>query len=375
VSERELATGLPKEASHLAPIVARGFDVDGDGLLSLSEYRLSMLANPLAPWRQKLVDLDEDGQLTFTEFSFGVTGARMLEFPLLRWVYFQRLDKNGDGGLDANEFLFRAKDRVELFSLNADGTGWRPLLKLDEFPHLGSPDVSRDGKQLVFDAWGKTYADITVFTIDLAGGTPRKILSAYMPTWSADGRWLACSRDGVRIVNLDDGAQRVVEQSGWGSQWSPDGTQIAFLRNNAIQVFDMASETVRTVLGGGAHPYQRISYNVSWSPDCKKMCFKATRHNGVVDVVTVNVDGGDPQLKVHATTRQSTASDSAWHPDGTRVVFSMPCSPRWSHQLYEFDPRGDDPPRLVEGQDPDRCNREMSWTPDGKRLILTSGGN
>ncbi len=373
VDADELAAGSPDELSSLSSRGFRGFDTDRDGLLTLAEYRASMLANPLIPWQQVLCDRDRDGLLSFSEFNFGSPGAMTLEFPLLRWIYFQTLDVNENGHLDPDEFAFRPMQSIELFSLNEDGTGWRSVLKMKDFPKLGSPDVSRDGKRIVFDAWRNNLQEMTIFVVNIDGGTPLRVGRGFMPTWSASGGRLACSRGGVRIIDLGGTTHKLVDGRGWSAQWSPDGKQIAFTQGRLIRVYNVQSETTRTVLGANAHRYSRIRYNMSWSPDGRSLCLKGQRRDGVLEVATLDVSGREIELKVHATTRDSVASDSAWHPSGKRIVFSMPCAQRQCQQLYEFDPNQDKPPKLVEGQDPTRNNREMCWTPDGKRLILTSG--
>lgn len=80
-----------------------------------------------------------------------------------------------------------------------------------------------------------------------------------------------------------------------------------------------------------------------------------------------------PKIKVRHSGPLRLNADSAWHPCGKRVVFSTLCEARGFMQLYEFDPNNEDAPTLVKGQDEKRNNLTCCWTPDGKRLIITSG--
>ena len=50
----------------------------------------------------------------------------------------------------------------------------------------------------------------------------------------------------------------------------------------------------------------------------------------------------------------------------------MHCPERVRLQLYEFNPKTDDLPKLLNGQDATRNNSSPCWTPDGKRLIVVS---
>ncbi|MDA0283756.1 MAG: EF-hand domain-containing protein, partial [Planctomycetota bacterium] len=87
VDNDELRTGIPAWRLNMTANVFPGFDTDGDGVLSLDEYRLTMLANPYLRWQVPPVDVDGDQELTYAEFKFDSP-----HFPLLRWLFFHRLD-------------------------------------------------------------------------------------------------------------------------------------------------------------------------------------------------------------------------------------------------------------------------------------------
>ena len=101
VDSAELLAGTPEWKRSLAKSVFPGFDLDRDGRLTLSEYRMTMQANMILPWHRELVDQDGGG-LTTAEFRF----ERRL-FPLLVYIYFRRLDTNSNGVLDPTEFAFK----------------------------------------------------------------------------------------------------------------------------------------------------------------------------------------------------------------------------------------------------------------------------
>ena len=111
---------------------------------------------------------------------------------------------------------------------------------------------------------------------------------------------------------------------------------------------------------------------MSWSPDSKRLCFKGTKGE-VQEIASVNMTGEKPDLKVHHTGKIFVGADIAWHPQGGRIICSMTCVERGVTQLYEFNPDKNDPPTLVQGQDPTRNNSDLCWTPDGKRMIVVSG--
>ncbi len=372
VDPQELLAGTPDWKHQITASVFPGFDLNRDGRLSLPEYRLTMQANMVLPWQTLFSDSDGDGALSFAEFKF-----EPMLFPLLRLLYFNRLDLNSNGQLDPNEFTFTRRVPDEFFVMNADGTGWKSLFLFEGHPACGSPAVSPDGKQIAFDAWSpKQQEGPALFVMSIDGGNPRQICVGMMPTWSIDGQVLAYSRivpnSAVWLVDIaGDKPERI--DHGWGAQWSPDGTAIAFTQGAALKSYDIQAATLRTVLDGEANPYQGIYWNTAWSPDGKRLCFKGLKADGTQEVATVNMTGDKPELKVHHSTKDAVNADFAWHPQGNRIVFAMHCPERKRTQMYEFDPDKNDPPKLLKGQDETRNNTDMCWTPDGKRLIVVSG--
>jgi TolB protein len=367
LSPEELLTGSPDWKKQLATHVFPGFDLDKDGSLSLNEYRLTMQANMIAPWTSIRIDENDDGKLSFEEFRWD-----QAQHPLLRLVFFTRLDVNQDSFLDQNEFTFRVREPDQFMVMNADGTGWKSLYRFEGHPACGSVAVSPDGKQIAFDSWtSRQQQNSSIFVMDIDGSEPRQLRSGMMPAWAPDGKKLCYSWNNSIWITTSDGRQLRIATQGWGGQWSPDGKKIAFSLGNAIQTYDIESEQIETVLAAADNPYTSLFWNMGWSPDSSRLCFKGARGE-MHDVASVRV-GGKPHLKVHHTGTQNMNADFAWHPSGHRVVFAMYCPERARTQLYEFDPDANDPPKLVAGQNPNINNTDVCWTPDGKRLIVVCG--
>jgi Ca2+-binding EF-hand superfamily protein len=364
----ELQTGLPEWKRPLGKLCFPGFDLDKDGRLSLTEYRLSMPANMVLPWHAIAQDKNEDERITLDEFDFAD-----LRFPVLRLVFFHRLDLNQDGALDPSEYPIHKKTPDEFFVMNADGTGWRPLFRFEPFAACGSPAVSPDGKWIAFDAWrSRQERNPAIFVMPVSGGDPKSLRSGMMPSWSNDGGELCYSwNNSVWITKVDAGRLRIATQ-GWGGQWSPDGKTIAFADGNLIKLYDVKTDKNRTLLGAEGNPYMQVYWNMGWSPNSARLCFKAEKNDRTQEVALVNV-AGQPELKVVHSDTVAINADFAWHPAGDRVVFARHNRERGRMQLYEFNPNQPDWPRLVEGQDPERNLTDACWTPDGKRLIVIAG--
>lgn len=372
VDRAELLAGTPDWKRKLAECAIPAFDVDRDGVLSLPEYRMTLQANMVVQWQTPPADANDDSTLSFAEFKFAPP-----QFPLLRIVYFHRLDTNSDGRLQPEEFYFPTKTPDEFFVLNEDGSGWQSLFQFEGHAACGSPSVSPDGKWLAFDAWPlNQQGGSAIYVKNLGGGGPRQISSGMMPNWSPDGRKVACSRNspvyGAWIMDVD-GDDHEHLGPGWGAQISPDGRSVALTDGAAFKVYDLESKQSRTILEAGAHPYRQIYWNSGWSPDGQRLCFKGVTNDGLQEVAVVSLQEGRPNLKIHHSGKLTVNADFAWHPAGHRVVFAMVCPERSHVQLYEFDPDKDAAPTLVNGQDPTRNNNDICWTPDGKRLIVVSG--
>lgn len=107
VNQTEISANLESWRKKLESFLLPQFDIDGDGLLSLREYRQSLLGDRTLDWLTAQTDLNGDGRLDFGEFF----SARKTLSPL--WMLrqsrfvFDRLDRNHDGQLDSSEFPFQ----------------------------------------------------------------------------------------------------------------------------------------------------------------------------------------------------------------------------------------------------------------------------
>ena len=364
----EMTVATPDWIKISSKVAFPGFDTDQNGTLSLDEFRMTFQANPVAMWHAIISDPDSDGVLSRSEFAF-----QFDTLAVIRYVYFGMLDRNGDKVLDPQEFVFKTKTRGAFYSLNADGSDWKKLFAVEGFPSLGSPKVSRDGKWIAFDghAAKEGLSGQTMFIADLDGGNLRKLGSGMMPTWSKDGSQLAYSSGGIRLIN-GDGKESKSVANGWGAQWSPDGKRILYYSGLNVMTLDVASQKSTVVYNARDNGYQQVYWNMTWSPDSQRICFKGLKTPDVEEVATVSIDPDKPQFKRHHTAK-SISAGFTWHPDGNRIVFPMYCPERVVHQLYEFNPNTDDPVQLVKGQDPKSPNTSACWTPDGKRLIVIIG--
>ena len=104
IDAAELATQARGWEHRIAERMVPAFDLNGDGRISLLEFRTSPLADGAYFVNDIRKDLDDDGVLSRAEFF----PFQSLPFSGLAALYFERLDLNADGHLDRREATFDA---------------------------------------------------------------------------------------------------------------------------------------------------------------------------------------------------------------------------------------------------------------------------
>ncbi|HVJ86394.1 MAG TPA: hypothetical protein VM452_12165 [Caulifigura sp.] len=268
------------------------------------------------------------------------------------------------------------REKVNVFyELNSDGTGWKKLFEVRDFYPVNSPRVSSDGSRLAFDGWksrnGEQLPDATILTCRLDGSELREVARGAMPSWSADGRMLCCSRykadQGVWLMNADGGHPVLVDPAGWGIQWSPDGKSLAWTRGNQLLVRSVDGRGgEKELFPKGALPYSRIYWNMTWSTDSSKLAMIAEVDGGGRELAVVDVRGAEYGFQRRTVGHFNPML--SWNSDGKRLVF--PQRVEGAIVLRELDPASQREPNSLSGIP--RATRVASgcWMPDGSKLIV-----
>ena len=205
------------------------------------------------------------------------------------------------------------------------------------------PQFSRDGRLAISDLrnLATPMASISVMAAD---GSNRRVVfsdpsgSAFVPTWSPDGQWIAFgfgaffgARDTrpakVMMVRADGAPQtkdltKGTPNSGFPS-FSPDGTRIAYRvwgeydgkREYGIRVLNLADGSVKTLT-------TELDNFPSWSPNGDVIAF--TRRSGGTedydyDIFTMRPDGTNVR---RLTDAPGNDSHSSWSPDGQSILWT-----------------------------------------------------
>ena len=169
VSSDELQKGVEDWRKKVAAISFPGFDASGDGSLSLAEFRLTPIGNPVINWGVAQIDQNGDGQLDLAEFFPERTPYGPLWLCGLTPLVFHHLDRDADGHLNSAEYDFQGKLAIQLAQpeWGPDPVLMRYERTLEEFRGwLAASDSNRDG-QLSENEWPRSEIEQTFPVPDL----------------------------------------------------------------------------------------------------------------------------------------------------------------------------------------------------------------
>ncbi len=219
----------------------------------------------------------------------------------------------------------------------------------DELGYDYQPDVSPDGKHVIFVRYSGAALDL--YLLDIANRKTTRL---------TDGK----------AVNLEP-------------RWSPDGTRVAYVSTESTGHFllhtasltgnslvdrkpliaDRKSETTRYYYSAWDH-----SINPCWSRDGSTIYFISNKEvaHGTGNLSSISLSSGEIKIIRNEETNWRTRPDVS--PDGTRLVYSSYLGQNW-HQLWILPTDGGYPVPLTYG---DFDKTSPRWSPDGTQLAYIS---
>ncbi len=124
-----------------------------------------------------------------------------------------------------------AFSRDGINTINADGTDQLNLtasLDVSWFGGSADPSWSPDGTKIAFRAAWRDGMQLYVVNADGTGDAKHLTTGVYSYSWSPDGTKIVF--DGINTIDADGSGNAKHLIDGYAPSWSPDGTKIAFLR-------------------------------------------------------------------------------------------------------------------------------------------------
>lgn len=228
-----------------------------------------------------------------------------------------------------NDKVYQDGTEHEMYVMDADGSNQTRLSTGLKVRYSERLSVSPDGTRILIDK-DTPAGQFALSYVSLAEPDRRVKLAdgfASSPVWSPDGRHIAyCAGSG-------SGSEQVIVMNADGSNaqpltvgpdrhlfvdWSPDGRQLAFMRDYQLYVMNADGTEQRLLLTGFVR-------NLAWSPDGTMIAFEGgdwleDQEGNGGDIWIVNSDGSDPRNLTNSPDFYDAGP--AWSPDSAAIIFS-----------------------------------------------------
>jgi TolB protein len=171
--------------------------------------------------------------------------------------------------------------------------------------------------------------------------------------------------DGVYVVGVDGtGLHRLWQgkRTPTDVTWSPDGRRLAFgTRRAGIWVMDADGSNPVPVAGVRAG-------SLTWSPDGRRIAFTSKGYGDDPDIWLMNADGSS--IRLLKRTPRLSEGNVDWKPTGGWVAFDGPGG--YVRGVYVMRTSGRNLRNLTSWRAWGPWSAEPDWSPDGRRIVLTS---
>jgi hypothetical protein len=239
----------------------------------------------------------------------------------------------------------------EIYVMKGNGSGQKRITFTPFVgPNWGSsfPAFSANGTRIVFASIRPPHApDFGIYTMFPNGSGQALVkLPGENPSYSPDGSKIAFNRDDIFVMNANGTGETQLTSSAGGEDsrdpsFSPDGSKIVFTSSRAphvgtYEIYVMnangTAETRLTFEGGAGSDF---------SPNGAKIAFYSGRapHAGHSEIYIMNADGtGQTRL---TSSRSSPSLSPAFSPGGGKIVFASNRSPHGGNfEIYVMNANG-----------------------------------
>jgi Tol biopolymer transport system component len=263
--------------------------------------------------------------------------ARAALAALVGLALLSALSCGGAGGGFSIVFDSNRDGDLDIYTMSEDGTGVRQLVNEDGRDF--EPDVSADGKTIVYASQPKGSDNTRLNLMEIDGGNRRLLTSGPAaglvvtddyPHWSPDGKRIVFQRttatdEGVDadlwLIDVETGEETQLTDTpdAWDStpSFAADGNSVVFESSRDRQGSDVYRLDLRTreVARLTAEPGNDLE--AKESPDGRHVVF-ASERDGDYEVYVMDVDGGNVR---QLTDDEAVDRCAHWSPDGSRLSF------------------------------------------------------
>ena len=261
-----------------------------------------------------------------------------------------------------------------LFVMKPDGTGLKTVALPPSIGYqvVGSAEFSRDGKKIAMDMSQGSTATSHLIVCKADGSEIRDIGPGCMPSFSPDGKQVVLSDNGIEIMNVDGTNRQILDASGWGTQWSPDGKWIAYGKSGNVVLMNPKTRATRTLLtGADAQRYSQIYWNLGWSHDSQTVGFKARRRlDGEDEIAVIDIDKS-PGLQPLLAKIKGINPDITFTAKNDGVVFGMHNPKVKGSQLHVVYRNKPEEVKVLPNQPNNLRIIDAHWSRDGQWLTFS----
>lgn len=280
---------------------------------------------------------------------------------------------------------------LQVAVLDLDRAESHTLFYLPDFSNVIAPAVSPDGSEVAFSATlpGEAVTSGThVYVASMDGRTIRSLGSGTLPSWSPRGQRLALSGyspdRGVWISAANGRDRLLIDDTGWGGRWSPDGRMIAYTKlvegRWDLIVYDLVEDELISLFQSSRRSFGSIYGGFQWSSDSRYLYFKSTRdatdsNSSTYTFFQADVSARKPLREVFVHRGYAGNDMASLSANGdTSLVVPLRQSARRSESLYQVRVGSNNDPVYLKGQHAGRRNSSVARMPDdSSRLLYVSG--
>ena len=271
-----------------------------------------------------------------------------------------------------------------LHLIGADGTGLLSVTSSEGLDFAWSPDGSRIAFRTIVTTQGpyEVFAvdpdgtNLTNLLLPLVGQTTVSSPPSY--SWSPNSQELLvgfANPRGLYVVSADAGSSALISTDPAGTQWSHDGTRVAYQENDggSRHLYTCLPDGSETVRVNDSAPSGSAFVGVfSWSPVALQLAYSSNEISAAEQELFVSDPFGGQRTKVSGFPSVGDSFRSLrWSPEGSRIAYLIE---RGSTGRYLFiTTTSGSTPKLLSTtlEDPLLLSKpNYAWSPDPSRLQL-----